>query len=327
MKKIKCFVSMRTDMDNVNIIENPLYFPMFCGATFLHDENSKISRDDVNLNISDKKEYLSEFTIQYWAWKNAQADYIGLCHYRRYLAFDISPLIPQEKDGLYRIPYLNKFFINKMGIDQEKKQIEIIEQYDLIVNEATSIYHMPNLKGYQKCVYDHWKTADGILLDADYIDYMIEIIKLDTPEIYEAAMNYLYGTKHRGFNCYIMKSVLFDGLNKFQFKILKNLGKYVKERNIPLKIRRTYAFIAEILYGIYIEYLIEQKRYKIKELPLVLILNTYKGNESMIKSVLGLVKLWIIHYMRKVWNILLPYGSKRRTFLAEKRMDAINKRR
>lgn len=151
-----------------------------------------------------------------------------------------------------------------MGIDQEKKQIEIIEQYDLIVNEATSIYHMPNLKGYQKCVYDHWKTADGILLDADYIDYMIEIIKLDTPEIYEAAINYLYGTKHRGFNCYIMKSVLFDGLNKFQFKILKNLGKYVKERNIPLKIRRTYAFIAEILYGIYIEYLIEQKDIRLK---------------------------------------------------------------
>ena len=116
-------------------------------------------------------------------------------------------------------------------------------------------------------------------------------------------------------------------LNKFQFKILKNLERYVKERNIPLKIKRTYAFIGEILYGIYIEYLIEQRRYKIKELPLVLILNTYKGNESMIKSVLGLAKLWIIHYMRKVWNILLPYGSKRRTFLAEKRMDAINKRK
>jgi len=327
MKIIKCFVSMRIDMKNVNIVENPIYIPMFCGAIFFESENSKISRDDTKANISDRKEYLSEFTIQYWAWKNVRADYIGLCHYRRFLAFNVSPLIPREKDGVYRVPYLNKFFINKMGIGQEQEQRKLIEQYDLIVNEATSIYHMPNLNGCQKCVYDHWKTADEILLDADYIDYMIEVIKTDTPEIYEAAMHYLYGTKHRGFNCYIMKSDLFDGLNEFQFKVLKNLERYVKERNIPLKIKRTYAFIGEILYGIYIEYLIEQRRYKIKELPLVLILNTYKGNESMIKSVLGLAKLWIIHYMRKVWNILLPYGSKRRTFLAEKRMDAINKRK
>lgn len=327
MKNIRCFVSMRTDMQNVNIVNNSLYVPMFCGATFMEHQNTEIFRDDVEINISDKKEYLSEFTIQYWAWKNAKADYIGLCHYRRYLAFDISSMIPKEKDGMYRIPYLNNFFIEKMGIHRIQKQAELIEQYDLVVNEAANVCQMPNLSGYKNKVYDHWKTADGILLDADYIDYMIEVIKQRTPEVYESAMKYLFGSKHRGFNCYFMKKELFDGLNSFQFSILKGLAEYVHRGNIPLKIKRTYAFIGEILYGIYIQYLIDQKKYKIKELPLALIQNTYKGNEGLVKSISGLTKLWIIHFMRIIWNILLPYGSKRRTYLATKRMDAIKRRK
>lgn len=327
MKNVKCFVSMRTDMENVNTVDNSLYIPMLCGAILERQKNMEIATDDVKINISNKKEYLSEFTIQYWAWKNVKADYIGLCHYRRYLAFDISPMIPREKDGLYRIPYLNNFFIKKMGIQQAEKQIQFIEQYDLIINEAANVKQMPNLSGYKNRVYDHWKTADGILLDADYIDYMMKVIKEKTPEIYESAVRYLYGSKHRGFNCYFMKTELFDGLNNFQFSVLKDLGEYVHRENIPLKIKRTYAFIGEILYGIYTQYLIDQKKYKIKEMPLVLILNTYKGNESIVKSIVGLTKLWIVHFMRIVWNILLPYGSKRRSYLAGKRMDALKRRK
>ena len=321
MKRIKCFISMRTDMKNVNYVNNPLYIPIFCGAIFLDKKDEGIIRDDVGINISNKKEYLSEFTVQYWAWKNVKTDYIGLCHYRRYLAFDISPIVPKEIDGLYRVPFLNDFFADKMGISQANKQAKLIEQYDLILNESVSVSQLPNLKGHQKNVYDHWKTADGILFDADYIDYMLEVIKQKDREIYKTAVRYLSGTMHRGFNCYIMTSELFDGLNRFQFTILQGLEEYVHSKKIPLKIKRTYAFIGEILYGIYTQYLIEQNQYRIKELPLVLVQNTYRGNESVIKSLLGLLRLWIVHFMRKLWNIFLPYGSQRRKFLAEKRMN------
>ena len=311
---------MRTDMENVNIVDNPLYIPIFCGASSYNGRSKEICRDDIGANISDKKEYLSEFTVQYWAWKNVSADYIGLCHYRRYLGFDISPIIPRETDGLYRVPYLNRYFMGKIGIDQEKRQRKVIEQYDLLVNEAASVLEMPNYKGYQKTVYDLWKTQDGKLLDADYMDYMLEVIQQSYSNIYEAACQYLYGSEHRGFNCYIMKKDIFDGLNDFQFSVLKQLEIYVKERKIPLNKKRTYAFIGEILYGIYIEYLIEEQTYKIKELPLIWILDTYKGNESKIKSMIGLAKIWFIYVMRKLWNVVLPCGSKRRLVLAEARM-------
>ena len=149
---------------------------------------------------------------------------------------------------------------------------------------------------------------------------MLEAIKQIVPDIYGTACRYLHGTNHRGYNCYIMKAEIFDGLNDFQFLIFKQLELYVKERNLSLHIKRTYAFIGEILYGIYIEYLMETKKYKIKELPLVWILDAHKGNETKIKSMIGLSKIWLIYFLKKIWNIVLPCGSRKRIILAELRL-------
>ena len=62
---------------------DPLYVPVQAGA------RGKIliegfQRDDEGDNISEKNPYYCELTPLYWAWKNSEADYIGLVHYRRH---------------------------------------------------------------------------------------------------------------------------------------------------------------------------------------------------------------------------------------------------
>ena len=42
--------------------------------------------DNTGDNISEKNPLYCELTALYWLWKNVNADYYGLCHYRRYLS-------------------------------------------------------------------------------------------------------------------------------------------------------------------------------------------------------------------------------------------------
>ena len=60
------------------------YIPVFVGSA-LTDLDLPYQRDDEGENISIKNKSYCELTGLYWAYKNLKADYIGLCHYRRYL--------------------------------------------------------------------------------------------------------------------------------------------------------------------------------------------------------------------------------------------------
>ena len=61
---------------------DPVYLPVHVGA----EGKAPIGYmpDNTGDNISSKNPHFCELTGLYWAWKNLDADYLGLVHYRRY---------------------------------------------------------------------------------------------------------------------------------------------------------------------------------------------------------------------------------------------------
>lgn len=64
---------------------DPMYIPVQVGAAG-KESIPGFQRDDEGDNISEKNPRYCELTALYWAWKNLDADYIGLAHYRRHFA-------------------------------------------------------------------------------------------------------------------------------------------------------------------------------------------------------------------------------------------------
>ena len=62
--------------------EDPLYLPLHVGAE--GKEPFGFVGDNTGEHISAKNPTFCELTGLYWAWKNLDADYVGLAHYRRH---------------------------------------------------------------------------------------------------------------------------------------------------------------------------------------------------------------------------------------------------
>lgn len=63
-----------------------IFLPIHVGKA-VSDKELKFVGDDSGDNISSRNRLYCELTGLYWAWKNLDADYVGLCHYRRYYSF------------------------------------------------------------------------------------------------------------------------------------------------------------------------------------------------------------------------------------------------
>ena len=215
-KKIAIFVSHRIDLKSM-VVDNPLYVPVRCGAAL--DENDKgnaIRGDNTGDNISEKRISFCEYTVQYWAWKNYDADYYGLCHYRRYL------LNEQEK------------------IFTEAEYLELLKDYDLITTKRVVLNN-----SY------HYGFATNHNIHA--LDMTGEVIKELYPEYYDTFVQLVNGTETYFGNMIVTSKKWFDTYCEWLFHIFFEVQKRIcLENGEDDYHKRVFGFISEFLLLVWV---------------------------------------------------------------------------
>ena len=196
--------------------QSDCYLPIQVGAEGKDRLECAVAYDSAGENISTKNSSYCELTAVYWAWKNLEADYYGLCHYRRY-------------------------FRGKKGIAEDSEIIRWIEQGKVILPRRRNYYIETN---YSQYIHAHHKQ------DLDQCRMvMSEMYPDDTPYL-DAVMNRTWG--HR-FNMFIMKKDLFFDYCEWLFGILFELEKRLEISDYSEYDSRVFGFVAERLMDIYME--------------------------------------------------------------------------
>ena len=232
--------------------------------------------DDTGDNISDKNKYYGEETAFYWLWKNSQADIKGCMQYHR--LFDLNSVEGQDRNiVLEDIGSLEQFVLD-LGLDN-KNISKIMKNFDVIISKKCEI------SGWN--IEEQYKASHA----PEYLDYAIDIIKQDFPDIYPAARRVLAGNSGWFTNFMIMKSGFFNSLCEFKFSVLGKLEKTVdvKRPEIASGWQYTTPYIAAVgerLTMFYVEHLLD-KGAKIIEFPAVNIISrdAEDKRENFIKPV------------------------------------------
>lgn len=309
MTKIQIFVSHRTDLNSI-VVDNPLYVPVRCGAIFDKENRSVLQGDDTGDNISYKKNNLSEFTVQYWAWKNIDADYYGLCHYRRYLSFS-DEYFPVNNVGMVNSFCMGSNQLKLFGMLDQARMVQTISDYDIIVSEGALLTKHPSPKGKVKTVRELWEAHDGIFITKEAIHEMFCLIERMSPEYSESARAYFDSGYHRGYNCFVMKKELFCRLCEFQFPIIFAMQEWLNTRPYCDELPRLPAYIGEMLYGIFTYHIMTSEKWKVKESQLVLFYHT-EIISGKLHTAVAYMRYMLEKTAKGALQVFFPLGTRRR---------------
>ena len=248
-------IIMACHRDDIAIPKNDLIYPIQVGAALAPWHFEGMLHDDEGDNISEKNPYYCELTAQYWAWKNLEADYYGLFHYRRYFSF-AEERFPTNHFADVLLDVNDEETLKKIGLEEGRMR-SVIEQYDFILPERGQFVDKLTMREqYEVAVQHHIEDLDCVL----------EILQERHPEMMDAANSYLDGRLGYFCNMFIMKKDLFFDYCEWLFDIL---AEHERRRDFSLydpKAYRVSGYLAERLLGVYFTWLKSQGTYKYKEL-------------------------------------------------------------
>ena len=221
MDKIKVIVATHK---KYQMPTDKLYLSLHVGSE--GKEDLGYQKDNVGKNISKKNPFFCELTGLYWAWKNLDADYIGLVHYRRYFTMSKNP-------G----KTTNEKFKSVLSLKETK---ELLKETDIILPNKRK-YYIENL-------YDHYKHTMYI----EPLDETRNILEEKYPKYLEEFDKLHKRTSAHMFNMFIMKKDILDDYCKWLFGILFELEKRMKDKEYDSFHSRFYGRVSELLLDVYI---------------------------------------------------------------------------
>ena len=234
-----------------------MYLPVQVGAA--GNESIGYQRDDDGENISDLNPYFCELTGLYWAWKNLDADYIGLAHYRRHFA-----LKPHSKNKWEAV-------LKESDIESELGKIRV--------------FVPTKRKYYIETLYSHYAHTHYI----NQLDEARKIISEMYPDYLPCLDKVLKQRWGYMFNMAIMEKGLFIDYCSWLFPVLFELNKRLGVEGLTPFHSRYYGRISEIVFNAWLLYQRETgkiSRSEVKEIPLIHMekVNWWKKGTAFLKA-------------------------------------------
>lgn len=202
--------------------QQAVYCPIWVGAANRGPAPDGWLRDDDGEHISQKNDTFCELTALYWAWKNLDAEYLGLCHYRRYFA--------QSKTG-------EKF----ARIAAETTLRQKLGEAPVLLPQKRNYYIETNYTQYVHAHHAQDLDETRRILEEKFPDYL---------PAYDASMQRTDG--HR-FNMMVMRRDLLNSYCEWLFAVLFELENRLDISDYSTNDRRVFGFVSERLLDVWLE--------------------------------------------------------------------------
>ena len=198
---------------------DPMYLPVHVGAA-LNDADLGYQRDDEGENISSLNRSYCELTALYWAWKNLDADVIGLSHYRRYFRGDVAGP-------------------NGSRILSEAEAGSLMSNCDVVL--ATPRYYVI------ETIDSHYRNGHH----GSDIDRLREVITDGSPQFLKAYNSVFAGRKLSLYNMFMMRRDIFDPYAEWLFSVLGDVESLIENESRSSYQRRTFGYLGERLLNVW----------------------------------------------------------------------------
>lgn len=245
------------------VVDNPIFLPIQVGRSLAESAlPPPWIGDNTGDHISAKNKQYCELTALYWAWKNLKdCDFIGLCHYRRYLfpvrsnlynrvrrllrrfAWMVACLLPQRigrECAYYPMDVVSIAEVQRRSNEIADALGRLCARHDILLAAPIRYAKYSVRDAYMLwCICDDLEIALNCLL-ARYPDYRDAVIKVFSGNA--ASMHHLA----------LMRRPVLNEYCQWLFPLLGEIEKSIRISQYPQQ-QRVFGLLAERFLNVWVE--------------------------------------------------------------------------